>query len=148
MEPAFARCYECNDILLDDGKIRQRHCARKCKECRVRHALVQRKEDPIRLLAHRFNNACRRHGVTDAKLWSSTTIRYVIARWGGKCVISGETDFNLLCIVSYWNMRDGDVKVDHLVLVTSHFALSISRALDRQAAFPESIRKIIEPDRQ
>lgn len=138
-------CSACQTPLPDDGKTRKRNRERKCKECNTAAAMKRRKEDPVRLLAHRFNNSCRRVGAMDHDLWSMKTVKWVMDRWNGKSVLSDESNPELLCIVSYFDTESVPIQKEHLVLVTSREAQSLARAKDRRLRFPEEVRNIMEP---
>ena len=137
-------CSACQGTLPDDGKTRKRNRPRKCKACNTAAAMARRKEDPVRLLCHRLNNACRRLGITDPQMWSPQTVRRVWERWGGKSVLSDEGNPELLCIVSYWDTDRVPLCVEHLVLVTSREAQSLARTADRRGRFPEHVQRAVE----
>lgn len=144
MEPADSQCISCNGALPDDGKTRKRNRARKCKGCNLSAALKRRKEDPVRLLSHRFNNSCRRMGVTDPQVWSPKTVKWVMDRWNGKSVLSDESDPQLLCLVSYFDTAVVPLKKNHLLLVSSREAQSLARKKDRTQHFPQNVREVME----
>lgn len=138
-------CCACNASLPDDGKTRKRNRSRKCKACNTTAALKRRKQNPYLLLSHRFNNSCRRLGITDNRLWATQTVKYVMDRWNGKSVLSNESNPELLCIVSYFDTAVVPLKKEHLVLATSREAQSLARAKDRTLRFPEEVRRVMEP---
>lgn len=139
------QCSSCHSELPIDGKTRKRNRSRKCTRCNTQAAMKRRREDPIRLLSHRFNNACRRgYKNPSPHLWSTKTVSQVFRRFEGKSCISGESDAKLLCIFPLLKST-GPPSIDDLVLVTSREAQSISRCknnAERLEKFPRHIQEM------
>lgn len=134
-------CCTCHAPLPDDGRTRKRNRERRCKACNAAAAIKRRKEDPVRLLCHRLNGACRRLGITDPHMWAPQTVKRAMERWGNRSVLSGESKPELLCLVSYWDTNAVPLKPEHLVLVTSREAQSLARDKERTARFPAHVKQ-------
>lgn len=133
----MSKCYVCGALLEDDGKVRRRQCARRCRRCKNASLLARRRADPVLLLQHRFYNSVQRHWPdADPALWSVETVREVC---GGKSVLSQEDDTNLLC-VSWVRKRAAK---EELVLVTTKEAQSLAHMDEakRVAQFPENVAR-------
>lgn len=141
-------CTACQEALPSDGKTRKRNRPRRCHECNVQAARARMQTDPVRLLSHRYNNACRRlYGQEcDPRHWSLDVARFVWHRFGGKSVVSDTADPALLCLFAYRRSATPPAP-EELVLVTSREAQSISRATseeERRARFPPHIQQQME----
>lgn len=143
-------CYECKEELPKDGRMRKRNRPRKCKACNMQAAMKRRKEDPMRLLAHRLNNSMRRvyPDANDIDIWSLENVKHVFERFGGKSVISNEANPEYLCLFPYFKPTpDCPPTRETLVLVTSREAQSIAHSKtqeERNARFPQYIQDMMK----
>ncbi len=136
-------CLQCEAVLADDGRQRKRNRPRRCQKCNSENATKRRRESPVLMLAHRWNNSCRRlYKNPPPSLWSPATVKAVLERCEYKSVISGTTDHELLCIFPFFMDRTKLPRVDQLVILTSREAQSVSKAKtqeERAARFPAAI---------
>lgn len=143
MEPV---CLTCQGELQDDGKTRKRNRPRKCQPCLKESRAKRLQEQPELVLAHRWCNACLRlYQNPPPSLYSAETVKYVMNRFEGKSVVSGNDDLTQLCVFPYFKKDSESYIPDmgHLVLVTSREAQSISRSKNREGRFPEEIQKLM-----
>lgn len=147
-EGLVARCSQCDVELGDDGKTRKRNRTRKCGECVKQAAIKRRRDDPVRLLSHRWNNSCRRlYADPPSSMWATATVKAVLERCEYKSVISGETNTELLCVFTFFMARDFLPTIEQLVIVTSREAQSISKEQTqekRSSRFPAHVRAQME----
>ncbi len=147
------QCAQCKSELPHDGKQRKRNRPRNCRKCNIDAAVKRRKDDPVRLLAHRWNNSCRRlYTDPHPSLWSPATVESVMVRCEHKSVISGEANAELLCVFPFFKETTTPPQPKQLVIVTSREAQSIAKAKtqkERGARFPPHIQEQMEmaPDR-
>jgi hypothetical protein len=118
--------------LEDDGKVRKKNRARRCKRCHNLTVVKRRKEDPVKLLKHRLYNMMHRsHPGANPALHSRDLVERVLARWDSRSVISGVTDPSELCIISYRKLNPGELPEENdFVIVTSKEAQELAK-LDR-----------------
>ena len=123
-----ATCSRCNTELSDDGKKRKRVRPRMCKQCAGTAALNRRKSDPIRLLAHRWQNNAKKHWPeADPTIWCRATVQHVWEKCHGKSVLSGMSDPLFLCIAPMVKNKDVPPSIEDLIVLTSHEAQSLAR---------------------
>ncbi len=138
------QCTQCKAELPDDGKERKRNRPRRCRKCNGEAAIKRRRMDPTRLLAHRFNNSCRRlYTDPHPSLWSPATVEGIMERCEHKSVVSGETNTDLLCIFPFFKDTSAPPQPQHLLLCTSREAQSIAKCKtqeERSARFPQHIQ--------
>ena len=139
------KCTECQKVLPCDGKVRRRAPRpRRCKECRNADAKRKRLADPVALLSHRWRtNAIKNWPSIGKYLYKRPAVRRVWERWGGKSVISGETDWKLLCIVPFAKHdKEHPPALNDLVVVTSKEAQRMGKLAGNARAekFPQSIQ--------
>lgn len=137
-------CRDCQQPLEDDGKVRKKKRARRCKRCNNASIVKRRKEDPVNLIQHRlYNMMSRNFPGAPAELHSRKITKRVLERWDSRSVISGTADFSKLCIACYRKLDEGVFPEENdLVVVTSDEAHELSR-LDkdlRLAKFPIDVR--------
>lgn len=139
------QCTLCKKNLPVDDKPRKRAPRpRRCNTCRNQEALRRRSADPIALLSHRWRTNSTKHWPGIGKyLYKKPAVRRVWERWERKSVISGETDWNLLCIVPYAKHdKEDPPDINDLVVVTTKEAQNMGKLKgdDRAAKFPQVIR--------
>lgn len=138
-------CRDCEQPLVDDGKVRKKKRARRCKKCSNASVVKRRKENPNTLIQHRlYNMMSRNFPGAPPELHSRETAIRVMNRWNSRSVISGNTDFSKLCITCY---RELDKETNEMpeendfVITTSDEAHELSR-LDKElrlAKFPPDV---------
>jgi hypothetical protein len=136
-------CSSCDSLLPPDQKTRKHLRPRKCPTC-VAERAKERRSEPVKLLKHRWNGACRRlYPDCDKEMWSDKTVEHVFERFEGKSVISGEDNPELLCVFAFFKSTNEPPTRDQLVLVTSREAQSIAREKTqekRAQRFPQKIQ--------
>jgi len=140
-------CRGCDAVLEDDGVVRVRNRKRFCPKCRNGRAVAKRKQNPVSRLQHRwFNSASKLWPNADTNLWSIHTVQRVYKRWQQRCVITGDTDIQHLCVSYYRARKEDPPQIDELVLLSTHQAqrLAASGRNDpkwrREDAFPEDVQ--------
>ena len=119
-------CYACNGPLVPGNRKRKELRPRKCPACIAARVAEKRATDPVLLLKHRlYNSLVNKWPDIDANMYSAETVKYVMQRWGGKSVLSGESSAQLLCITAF--RRDRVPRLQDLVLVTSREAQRMAR---------------------
>lgn len=118
---------------------------KKCRTCYQGAQKRAREEQPERAIAQRLRKWCNKHEVHKKTLWCEPSVNYVLERWERKCAITGEADLTKLTIVSFCPPR-ADLEQDDLVLVSSHAAIQVGRAKDRELAFPNAVRQRFAAD--
>lgn len=145
MERPPLKCTVCeNNLPVNDKPRKRTPRPRRCRDCRNKDALRRRAADPIALLSHRWRTNSTKHWPAIGKyLYKKPAVRHVWERWQCKSVISGETNWNLLCIVPYAKHdREHPPSINDLVVVTTKEAQNMGKLKgdERAAKFPPEIQ--------
>lgn len=119
---------------------------RRCKACSAATVVKRRRDDPVKLLQHRWYNSCRKSSwIRNATLWSPATVQYVYQRWEKRSIISGTCEPEDLRIVPYHGKDHGVPKTQELVLVTAREAQVLSKktGTTRASYFPPEVAQRI-----
>lgn len=132
-------CKDCDTVLPGRRLVR-------CPPC-ISKRLKETKQNSMYKLYARWYVMCKRKfPKVLAWLTDRDCVEKVVARWGGKSVINGESNLDKLTIIPC-SIETDTPTLNDLVLVTKKECLLINKAKTnarRVAFFPESVQKRIQ----
>jgi len=131
-ETMFTHCYVCKEELPPrDSETIKKLRRMKCNTCLRLARKGAIRSEPVRFLYQKLYYWNYRNHIIPKSFLNKKTVQEVYDRCGGKCVLTGEEDFNFLSIVC---VRDVVENLDDLTLVANTEA--------------NKLRKIKSPERE
>lgn len=112
-------CFKCKEPI--EAKT---HRKQKCEKCIQRDYRKRNRENPVKWLYKKFYENSRNNKRYNAEWVNKATVKAVYERCEGKCAVTGEDDYTLLCVNS---LKEKPDSVDDLVLMKSTEAINLSR---------------------
>ncbi len=136
-----------NRLCKKFGKNSAAAARKRCKPCTSKLITDNRKQDPARLLAYRWYNVLRRHGIRTKQ--PTQFVKQILAKCANRSVISGEENVEQLCVFPYFRDVPPMEEWNNVIITTREARiLSHIRCQDRaHLLFPLSIRQQMQKNR-